>query len=269
MLLAMIFSSRHLVLFVVLLSGAVLPVLRAEPVFKENGVVIIPQSDFTKDDGKLSAHFKATRWGMYRMLADGKVGAGLQATINGESAKRGGTRSGDFGTFYLAKAGATAIEVAGAVDGVTALSLVPACEGTPVVQEDGKPIELDAKDCVVEGVMLRYEPNPKKLCLGFWGNPKDSPVWSFTVKTPGAYKVVLTQGCGRGAGGSEAVVQVGGAELPFTVQDTGGYQNWRARPLGKVTFAKPGEQRLRVRVTKKARGIMDIRRIVLRPIGSE
>ncbi|NIP98333.1 MAG: N-acetylgalactosamine 6-sulfate sulfatase (GALNS), partial [Akkermansiaceae bacterium] len=145
----------------------------------------------------------------------------------------------------------------GATEAVTALRLVPACEGTPVVQTAGEPIELDARDSRVEGVMLRYEPNPKKLCLGYWGNPGDVPIWEFTVTTPGTYEVILTQGCGKGAGGSEAVVECAEVELTFTVRDTGGYQNWVDRSLGRVTFQEAGRQSLRVRVLKKARGIMD------------
>jgi hypothetical protein len=38
------------------------------------------------------------------------------------------------------------------------------------------------------------------------------------------------------------------------------------RPLGTVTFKKAGVQVLKVRILKKARGIMDIRRIVLKPV---
>jgi len=115
-------------------------------------------------------------------------------------------------------------------------------------------------------VMLRYEPKPKKLCIGFWGNPDDYPVWNYTVVTPGRYEVVLTQGCGRGAGGSRAVLETAEASLEFTVKDTGGYQNWIEVSLGEVTFEKAAPQKLAVKVLKKARGIMDIRRIVLKPV---
>ncbi len=166
----------------------------------------------------------------------------------------------------MKKAGPCVIELNGTAGGVMALRLVPACEGKPVVQEKGKVIELDARDCRISGVTLRYEPNPKKLCIGFWGNPEDYPVWNYTVATAGKYEVILTQGCGRGAGGSKAVLETAGASLEFTVKDTGGYQNWIDVSLGEVTFDKDGPQQLSVKVLKKARGIMDIRRIVLKPV---
>jgi hypothetical protein len=240
--------------------------VQAKPVFEKNGVVILQAEDLKRAEGKLASSFTASRWGMYQLVADGIAAAELSATVNGKPARKAGTSTGDLGRFYLQKAGPCVIEVIGKTDGITALRLVPACEGAPVVQEQGMPIELDARDSVVEGVMLRYEPNPKKLCLGFWGNPNDMPVWNYTVTTPGVYEVILTQGCGRGAGGSRAALETAGASLEFTVKDTGGYQNWEEISLGKVKFDRAGPQVLRVRVLKKARGIMDIRRVVLRPV---
>jgi hypothetical protein len=61
------------------------------------------------------------------------------------------------------------------------------------------------------------------------------------------------------------VLEIAGSALEFTVKDTGGYQNWVERPLGMVRFKKAGKQALTLRVLKKGRGIMDVRRIVLKP----
>jgi hypothetical protein len=243
----------------VLLVGAT---ASGEISFAPDGEIAIPAGDCEVSEGKLVARFEAARWGMYSLSIDGG-GTPLKATVNGEApARAAGESEGDY---YIARNGPCVVEVTGATKGVRSLKLTPAWEGEAVVQEDGAAIELDAKDCRIEGVMLRYEPNPKKLCIGYWGNPKDTPHWEFTVTTPGTYEVLLTQGCGKGGGGSEAVLETGGAALAFTVEDTGGYQNWVERSLGTVTFEKAGVQGLKVRVVKKARGIMDIRRIVLKP----
>ncbi len=258
---ASLFRARNLLLLLTLFaaSGAA-----AEITFAPNGEVVIPKGDWETDAGKFSATFRAARWGMYSLVAE-DGGPELKATVNGEGPRRAG--KGTLGDFYLEKAGRCTIVVSGkSAKAVESLKLVPACEGTPVVQKGAEAIELDARDSVVEGVMLRYEPNPKKLCLGYWGNPRDTPRWDFTVTTPGTYEVILTQGCGRGAGGSTAVVEVADAKLEFVVEDTGGYQNWKERPLGKVVVKEAGKKSLRVRVVKKARGIMDIRRIVLKPV---
>ncbi|MBI22271.1 MAG: hypothetical protein CMN05_01570 [Roseibacillus sp.] len=255
-----------LVTRLLMVSALALPVISAKPTFEKSGVVIIPRADCRADGGKLSAGFRATRWGMYDLMIEGTADAGLKAMLNGQGPVAAGSRPGHLGSYYMEKAGPCVIELNGTAGEVTALRLVPACEGRAVMPEKGKAIELDARDCRISGVMLRYEPKPKKLCIGFRGNPEDYPVWNYTVVTPGRYEVVLTQGCGRGAGGSKAVLETAGTSLEFTVKDTGGYQNWIDVSLGEVTFAEAGSQQLSVKVLKKARGIMDIRRIVLKPV---
>jgi hypothetical protein len=249
-----------------MVSALALSVISAKPTFEKSGMVIIPKADFSADGGKLTARFRATRWGMYDLMIEGTADAGLKAMLNGQGPVMAASFPDHLGSYYMKKAGPCVIELNGTAGGVMALRLVPACEGNPVVQEKGKTIELDARDCWISGVMLRYEPKPKKLCIGFWGNPDDYPVWNYTVVTPGRYEVVLTQGCGRGAGGSRAVLETAEASLEFTVKDTGGYQNWIEVSLGEVTFEKAAPQKLAVKVLKKARGIMDIRRIVLKPV---
>ncbi len=255
-----------LVTRLLIVSVLALPSISAKPTFEKSGVVIIPRADFSADGGKLTTRFRATRWGMYDLMYEGTADAGLKATLNGQGPVEVPSLPDYLGRYYMKKAGPCVIELNGTAEGVMALRLVPACEGKDVVQEKGKVIELDARDCRISGVMLRYEPNPKKLCIGFWGNPNDYPVWNYAVATAGKYEVILTQGCGRGGGGSRAVLETAGASLEFTVKDTGGYQNWIDVSLGEVTFDKDGPQELSVKVLKKARGIMDIRRIVLKPV---
>ena len=269
-------SCVRLLLPACLVLPLLLPEVSAKPTFEKNGEVIISREDFKIEEGKVSASFRATRWGMYDLICEGTPDSYPKVTLNGQGPIEGlpakpGSQSakaetGYLGRFYMKKAGPCVIQLDEAPKGVAALRLVPAPEGSHVVQKEGKAIELDARDCRISGVMLRYEPNPKKLCIGFWGNPNDYPVWNYTVATAGKYEVLLTQGCGRGAGGSRAVLETAGASLEFTVKDTGGYQNWIDVSLGEVTIDKNGPQELTVKVLKKARGIMDIRRIVLKPV---
>jgi hypothetical protein len=243
-----------------LLEGAT---LCGEITFAPNGEVVIPAADFKRMEGGFTVTFEATRWGMYELKVDGGNGP-LRMIVNGAGPFQ--RADGSLRGHYIEKSGPCTVEVSGETADISSLTLVPTWEGEPIVQKAGEAIVLDARDSKVEGVMLRYEPNPKKLCLGYWGNPDDTPHWEYTVVTPGAYEVILTQGCGSGGGGSEAVLETGGERLKFAVQDTGGYQNWVDRSLGTVTFKEAGVQSLRVRIVKKARGIMDIRRIVLKPV---
>ena len=90
----------------------------------------------------------------------------------------------------------------------------------------------------------------------------------FTVARPGRFTVEVLQGCGKGQGGSEVEVRVGGQKLKFVVEDTGHFQNFKPRDIGAVTIDKPGRYTLEIRPVKKAAAaIMDVRQVTLKPAG--
>jgi arylsulfatase A-like enzyme len=129
-------------------------------------------------------------------------------------------------------------------------------------------VTLHAKTAAVHGVQLRYEPLPHKNTLGFWTRADDWASWEFTLTSPGTFAVEVLQGCGKGQGGSEVVLAVGEQSLPFTVEDTGHFQNFKARPVGTVTLDKPGRYTLTIKATKKAAAaVMDLRAVTLKPTG--
>ena len=131
---------------------------------------------------------------------------------------------------------------------------------------DGR-ILMHARDAVVHGLTLRYEPEPHKDTVGYWTKPDDWVSWDFDVTQPGKYAVEILQGCGKGNGGSTVHFAVGEQVLPVTVQDTGGFQNFVPRTVGEFTFAKPGRYTLSVKPVKKAgKAIMDLRSVTLTPI---
>lgn len=130
-------------------------------------------------------------------------------------------------------------------------------------------IVLPARTAWVEGIQLRYEALPHKETLGFWTHVDDFATWELTVPEPGEYRVCLLQGCGRGQGGSEVVVEVAGQSLSWTVEDTGHFQNFVEREVGRVAFTEAGRQRLKVRADSKAGvAVMDLRHVILRPLDS-
>jgi hypothetical protein len=74
------------------------------------------------------------------------------------------------------------------------------------------------------------------------------------------------QGCGKGQGGSEVQVSIGGQSLTFTVEDTGHFQNFKSRMIGTMALDKAGRYTLAVRPKKKAAAaVMDLRSVILRP----
>jgi len=226
--------------------------------------------------------FAPTRYGAYRAEITYSLASGvseIEVTLCGVTlgAKLPATgswyryRTLDLGALYLPeeKSELKVIPVSktgGSVMNLKAITLRPAPEGEPVVQAGKEAIDLDSSQATVHGVKLRYEPKPEKHCLGFWTNPEDHASWEVGFATPGSYRVEVTQGCGGGHGGSDVDVVLGEQKLSFTVEDTGGFQNWKAREIGSVKIVAAGIHRLEIRPrTKKGVAVMDIRRIRLIP----
>jgi hypothetical protein len=78
----------------------------------------------------------------------------------------------------------------------------------------------------------------------------------------------VLQGCGKGQGGSEVELSVGEQTLTFQVEDTGHFQNFKAREIGALKLDKAGRYTLTVKPRKKAAGaVMDLRSVTLKPAG--
>lgn len=229
--------------------------------------------------------YKATRPGMYDVeltysVANGELNE-IECTFGGKTLRSKLVNTGSWyhyttvpiGRVYIEKSGMLPVKVrgvkimGGAVMNLKALTLRPAPEGKEITQADDGTIELDAHDATVHGVLLQYERKPQKLCLGYWANPNDWASWTFPANKPGKFKVLLTQGCGSGHGGSEVAIHIADQTIDFTVEETGGFQNWRVRDLGEVTLKEAGSYQLEVRPVNKAKvAVMDIRKIRLMPV---
>lgn len=122
---------------------------------------------------------------------------------------------------------------------------------------------LHARDAIVHGSNLRYEPQPFKDTLGYWTRVDDWAEWAFELPGPGRYRVEALQGAGKGSGGAEVEVAIGGERLVMTVEDTGGFQNFVRRTLGEVRLAA-GRHALQVRPrTRPGVAVMDLREVRL------
>ncbi|MFM8903943.1 MAG: sulfatase-like hydrolase/transferase [Verrucomicrobiota bacterium] len=127
-------------------------------------------------------------------------------------------------------------------------------------------IHLEARDAKVSGEKLKYEEPPHKDTLGFWVNTADTASWTFDAPVAGNYRVTVLQGCGKGQGGSTVALDCGASSLEFTVEETGHFQRFVPREVGKLTLAA-GTNTLKVRPVKKAKGaVMDLRRVMLERI---
>jgi hypothetical protein len=244
-------------------------------------------------------HWKATRWGRYDArltFSNGSpAGSRIEVEIAGETIAADLPSTGGWyryatlriGAVSLRQAGDVAVRVrctrlvGGAVMNLKAITLEPTCEGTPPVQAGDGVVTLHGRDATVLGTVLRYEPAEAKQTLGYWTRPGDAAVWTFTVTQPGSFDVEVLQGCGTGQGGSRMRVRVGpvagpgglwtggASSLSFTVEDTGGFQAFRPRVIGRVPLAV-GRHALRIEPERIAKAAAcDIRQVRLLPVDAD
>ncbi len=148
---------------------------------------------------------------------------------------------------------------------------------TPVLPSDSPAAEpagdgsimLHAYQASTFGEKLRFEPQWYKNTVGYWTVPTDYATWDLHVGEPGTYSVALLQGCGKGQGGSDAMLSVRQGDdvttqLPFKTVETGHFQNFRWNHLGLIEIDESGEYELRIapeRIANKA--LFDVRMIHL------
>jgi len=211
------------------------------------GSLVFKAADAKQDGNTHAWDFKAERWGMYEVRVAYSSEKETSATVTlgdtkfGETFPAGTNRIANLGRRYLAGQFKQTLEIFTDAD-LTYLLL--------------------EQDALTHAVKMRYEPKAKKNCLGFWTHPEDWAEWSFEVTSGGTFEVEVTQGCG-GGGGSDVGVHVGEQTLNFVVEDTGGWQNWKARKIGTVTL-EPGTGNLQIKPkNKKGGAVMDIQKIRL------
>ncbi len=133
--------------------------------------------------------------------------------------------------------------------------------------DDDGVIHLPAKFARTTGEKLRFEPQPHKNTVGYWTVEQDTAEWQFRVDKAGEYEVEIFQGCGKGQGGSNVDVVVGEQTLSFVVEDTGHFQNFVWRKLGRLTLSASDRSVLKLVATRKAvNAVMDAREIRLIPV---
>lgn len=124
-------------------------------------------------------------------------------------------------------------------------------------------IFLEARDAQVKATKMKYEEPPQKDTLGFWVNTADTASWTFQAPKAGTYRVTVLQGCGKDNGGSVVALDTKQGSCEFTVEETGHFQRFVPREVGKLTLVA-GENTLTVRPVKKAKAaVMDLRRVIL------
>ncbi len=145
---------------------------------------------------------------------------------------------------------------------------MPRLGTTPAVARPGADgvITFSARDAVVHGEKLQFEPLTHKNTVGYWVNPKDYAEWSYAIDAPGEFEVEILQGCG-GHAGSDVELGFNEGAVPFVVEETGHFQNFIWRKIGKITLKELGVQTVSLKCQKLAKGaVMDMRQVRLVPV---
>jgi hypothetical protein len=258
-------------------SAPVAPTVRGTLTFGGTGLNSMTHWD------EYSWEFEAIRWGRYHVdlhYHGLRRAMGVQARLrSGEERAKGFLKPGGtaddpmtvrLGTIYVPAHGVHELVLLTPQDDplydfkLSGLQLVPAPEGEEVTQDPEGNVTLLAKDATTFSEKMRYEPKEEKNCLGFWVLIEDRAQWEFEVTEPGSFAVTVFQGCGKGNGGSEVAVELGGQRNTFVVKDTGGFQNWEGVAAGELKIASTGRHTLSiVPVTQAGKAVMDVQKVVL------
>ena len=127
-------------------------------------------------------------------------------------------------------------------------------------------VVLNARDVMIHGKTVRYEPPPKET-IGYWSDPTDWVSWDFQLDKPEKFTVQMKHACGKGSGGSEYAVEVAGQKLQELMPDTGSFHTFKLRTIGVISIDKPGKYTLSVKPANKTGvAVMDLRTIYLIPV---
>ena len=77
-------------------------------------------------------------------------------------------------------------------------------------------------------------PNLTRTCSVTGPTPTIGPNGTLKWLKAGDYEIEIQQGCGKGSGGAEVAIEIGGQTLKFTVQETGHFQHMIQRIIGEV-----------------------------------
>ncbi len=228
------------------------------------------------------AAFHPKRWGRYSVRLTytlGRPTLPVQLKIGEQRVKKNvpGAREPKqitLGEVYIEKADILPFAMyspstgAGPALEIREIAFVPVRESDdPIEPANDGSIILPAKAAATWSEVMRYEPKEEKNCLGFWTEVEDFAEWEFLAPQAGRYRITITQGCGQGQGGSKVEARLADQRCEFTVEDTGGFQNWKDIEAGLIEIRAPGLQRLALKpLEKKGKAVLDVHKVTLTPV---
>ncbi len=125
-------------------------------------------------------------------------------------------------------------------------------------------------DATLEGKSLKIEQvgviGDVKYNLGYWLDPAEFASWPITGQRAGKYRVIAELGCKNESAGAKAYIACGDARLDFTVEGTGGWQEYRAVELGTIEISA-GNGAISIHAkTKPGEAVVNVRSLKLVPV---
>ena len=125
-------------------------------------------------------------------------------------------------------------------------------------------------DATLEGKSLKIEQvgviGDVKYNLGYWLDPAEFASWPIAGQRAGKYRVIAELGCKNESAGAKAVVACGDARVDFTVEGTGGWQEYRTVELGTIEIPA-GNSAISIHAkTKPGEAVVNVRSLKLVPV---
>jgi len=123
---------------------------------------------------------------------------------------------------------------------------------------------LPARLATVHGTTARYEDRGQNI--GYWTDKSDWVSWEIVAPEDGSYAVQITLACEKGTGGSTYTIEAGESKVEGTVKETESWTDFATIDLGALALTKG-----RIMVAAKPKtmpgfAVMNLQRIVLKPV---
>lgn len=133
---------------------------------------------------------------------------------------------------------------------------------------DGR-IVLSALDANVIGKQAKLESHPGSHRIGYWANHDDFVRWELDTTRPVARKYNVELVYSRaGKTACDVTVQIDGNDLLAEIAPTGSWYRYRVDSLGTASLRRDQTHRIEVRSRGDGGAVMNLKAVVLTPIGT-
>jgi alpha-L-fucosidase len=139
-----------------------------------------------------------------------------------------------------------------------------------VYSSKGGEIVLLPHDATLEGPSIRVEQvgviGDVRHNIGYWLDPAASATWPIAGQRAGRYRVLAELACRSESAGARVSLDCAGSRIDFTVEGTGGWQDYREFELGALDVPAGSQSVLLRASSKPGEAVVNVRSIRLVPV---